>query len=224
MKFRLPQRISINSILISFLYILGCGQGSAVNPGANTGSGSQTVVQTPVNKWTISGTIVAPANETSTHAKLVVLKDVLNLTDVGNYLNVPVSLTYSGSPPTANFTVTLDQSLFLGSISTQTGVGLMVFNDENGDGVRQFSEPYISLSTLDPSSGVFCNGTTCDQTPWFFWTLGGTTNTSNGTGVISIPGWYYEQGCNDFTCAHLISTTNSNLTGIKLTYAAPLGP
>ena len=197
-------------LLVSAMLLPGCdGSGSSTSDGP-----TDSPTNTPADAWTLSGTFHFPANETATDLYLVVTADATK-NDASAYVSDPVALTLSGTPPTADFELSIDTT-WLGTITGTKIVTMQLFQDLDGDGVHDVSEAYRGVNAV-MGSNIWCNVSGCSPTPAFQRLLKGTSGYSSvyGSYTIDTTGWYYNQGCDSNACAQLII---GSLTGAELSY------
>lgn len=194
-------------VLLSFgLLLQGCTGGGSSN---SNGSNDNTV--TPANKWTLNGVFQFPANETATNLKLVATTDSTRH-DTSAYVSDPITLTLTGTPPTATFQFSIDTT----RLASPTNFSFELWHDVDGDDIHDISE---ARRGVDPSPGctVWCDAGTCNNVAYFQYVTKGNSGTSStdGSWTINTTGWYYDKGCGNHACAQLVT---GPLTGAKLTY------
>jgi hypothetical protein len=189
------------AVLAATLLLQGCGGSDP------TGGGGDPAV--PVDAWTLTGTVAFPANEAATQLKLVATTSSIVYGSAA-FVSAPVALTLSGSPPTADFSLSIDMTGKTGSVE------LMVFQDLNDDGGHAVAEPSRSM---DPvlGSDVWCDADSCHNVAYFAHLNAGTSgySSTDGSWEIVTSGWYVDQGCGSHACAQLIV---GPLTGARVGY------
>lgn len=199
-------RTGLFALLILGLLLQGCDGGSNGSPSPPSTS--------PVDAWTLSGTLQFPANETATNLKLVATADSTQ-NNTSAYVSDPVTLTLSGTPPTATFELSIDTTR-LGTLTGTKSFDMELWQDVDGDGVHDISEARRGVNPV-PGSKVWCNESGCSNTAYFQRLQEGSSGNSSvdGSYTITTTGWYYDQGCASHACAQLVTGL---LTGAKLTY------
>ena len=122
-----------------------------------------------------------------------------------------------GAPPTASFNLEVDLSIAVGVVNPSM-ISLVVFQDNNDNDVNEYGEAFRQITAA--GGNVWCDGATpCTFSASFIRVQAGTYGTGrNGDFTIATTGWYYQQGCLDYSCAKLI-TTITQLTGAILAYS-----
>lgn len=98
-------------------------------------------------------------------------------------------------------------------------IGLKVFQDTNGNDVNDVGEEarFVNAST---GCAVWCGDLAgCTPGASFLFVPKGTSGTgANGAFKINTAGWYYQQGCRDYSCAKFV-TAGVSLSGAVLVYS-----
>ena len=208
-------------LAIALASIVGCGSssnGGTSMGGSDAGAGGEggSSGGTPASQWILSGTIRIPSGETAQALKVVVSTDE-NQNSASTYLGAAVAVTVSGD--TGTFSLPVDGS----KTSSPEVAATIVFDDKNGNGVNDLGEGVVLLS---PTSGspVFCTPSVCGPGADFQYIGAGTHGSgSSGSFSIDVSGWYVTPSCHDDSCAVLITTDHTDLSGVTLTYPTPIG-
>lgn len=201
------------AVSVLFALMVGCDSDPATSEGKAT-SNPESVVA--AQQWTLSGVFRFPEKEVASNLKLVATASKLSYSK-NAFASAPVPLVISGTQPTATFRLSIDSRL--PTISIVTGISLMVFQDDNGNDVNDQGEKYRFVSA-NTGCTVWC-GSLADCTPsaaFLLATKGASGTGTNGAFTINTTGWYYQQGCGDYSCAKLV-TAGSELTGSVLAYS-----
>jgi len=199
-------------LTIGTLALTGCGSSISSTQAGRDASAPAAAAQ----HWTLEGTFQFPVSETATKLKLVATTDVL--AHVASKLaSKPVPLVLTGTPPTANFNLTVDPSVAVG-VANPSMISLAVFQDDNDNDVNEYGEAFRQV--IAAGGNGWCDGATpCTFSASFMLVPAGTYGTgSKGDFTLATAGWYYQQGCLDYSCAKLI-TTITQLTGAILAYS-----
>lgn len=198
---------------VLFALMVGCDSDPATSEGKAT-SNPEAVVA--AQQWTLSGVLQFPEKEVASNLKLVATANRLSYSK-NAFASAPVPLVLSGTPPTATFRLSIDSRL--PTISVATGISLMVFQDDNGNDVNDPGEKSRSVNA-NTGCAVWCGGLAdCTPSAAFLHSTKGSSGTgANGAFTINTTGWYYQQGCRDYSCAKLV-TAGSELTGSVLVYS-----
>jgi hypothetical protein len=197
---------------LACVFVAACGGG-----GAQTSPDAATNL-TSAAAWTISGRITLPAGEAASNIKVMASYDILDKTGV-TYVSPVVSLSASGSPGAASFSLALDMSAVP---SGERIVFLYAFADDDGDGISDTLERWEALRPLDASCAVWGNGTGyAGNAVFVHWNKGdtamGTSGGSSWSFEAAVTGWYFSNCSND-SCLQLVSTADTDLTGANVTY------
>lgn len=195
--------------------LVGCDSKSATEAEKST---PEPIAAVAAEHWELSGVFQFPENEVATNLKIVATADPLSHWAT-SFASKPVPLVLTGgTPPTATFRLEIDSRMPTG-ISVLNRIVLRVFQDANGNDVNDAGEEarYVNTST---GCAVWCGDLVgCTSSASFLFVPKGTSGTgANGTFKIDTAGWYYQQGCHDYSCARLVAA-GASLTGAVLVYS-----
>ncbi|HNY32655.1 MAG TPA: hypothetical protein PKO15_17355 [Fibrobacteria bacterium] len=189
-------------LAIAALLALSTCQSSEDSPSV-AAPGDKTPLATAAETWSLEGILQFPSKETAKHLKIVATTDYLSHS-ANRMASLPVSLVPAGSTPVASFRLDIDPRLATGE-ANPASIRLMIFQDANENGVNDFGEAMRQV-VANAGSALWCDeGQPCSAGATFMRVSSTVTGTgAKGAYTISVPGWYYQKGCSDFSCAQLL--------------------
>jgi hypothetical protein len=209
-----PKKVMIGFIItMVFVFLNACESTTKANKQPDLDPKSSEAAES----WELAGQFEFPENEAASNLKIVATVDQLSHS-AQSFASQVVPLILTGESPIADFKLTIDPGLASGE-SNPNLISIIVFQDDNDNDVNDFDEEFRFVAANDGCS-VWCGDLLqCTPSASFMFVPNQTSGTgANGEFTISTAGWYYQQGCRDYSCALLI-TADASLSGAVLRYS-----